>query len=358
MQVRRLWLSEFRNYASAELELSGGLTAIVGANGQGKTNLVEAIAYLSRLSSFRGAPVDSLVREGLLTAVVRAEIIQDGGREILIEAEIPRQGRQRVQVNRQRLVRSRDLVGLFRVSIFGPDDLELVKGGPGGRRDLLDETLVALDPTTDRLLADVDRVLRQRGALLKQVNGRLAGDDELTLDIWDERLTKFGGELGVRRQRLVEELTPLATSAYQALAQRRGEVRLKYEPAWLHHGLHMALLASRNDDLRRQITTVGPHRDDLDIELNRLAARTTASQGESRCLAYALRLAAHQLVTTQHREAPVLVLDDVFSELDPLRSSALLASLPPGQVIITTASGLPADARPDRVIAIDAGEIR
>lgn len=357
MRVRRLWLTEFRNYESADLELGPGLTAVVGANGQGKTNLVEALAYLARLSSFREAPLEALIRDGFEAAVIRADIVHNDGREVLIEAELSRRGRQRVQVNRQRLTRSRDMVGLLRVSIFSPDDLELVKGAPAGRRGLLDDTLVALDPKVDRLLSDVERTLRQRGALLKQVNGRLVGDDELTLDIWDSRLAEFGMELGRRRRELVGDLIPLATAAYQVLARRRGEVMLAYEPAWLADGLATALRDARRDDLRRQVTTVGPHRDDLDLVLNALPARTTASQGESRCLAYSLRLAAHQLVTLRHGETPVLVLDDVFSELDTERSSALLGNLPPGQVIITTASALPADARPEQIISIDTGRI-
>jgi DNA replication and repair protein RecF len=356
--VRTLALTDFRNYVQADLEFAEGCTAIVGANGQGKTNIAEALSYLASLVSFRGAPSDALVRTGATEAFVRATVVHDDGREILIEAQIVTSGRSRVQVNRQRLVRTRDLLGVLRVSVFSPDDLVMVKGGPAERRGYLDDTLVALSARHDRLRSDLDRVLKQRASLLKQAGGRLSSDMAFTLDVWDEKLAEIADVLGRERAALVVQLEPLVAKAYAALAGEPQPVSMSYNPAWLADGLAPALIASRAADVRRMSTTVGPHRDDLDVMLNGLATRTHASQGEQRTMALALRLAAHQLVTEHHNEAPVLVLDDVFSELDPDRSRALLANLPNGQVVITTASVLPEGAAPDKVMRIVEGAVR
>jgi DNA replication and repair protein RecF len=355
--VRTLALTDFRNYVQADLEFAAGCTAIVGANGQGKTNIAEALSYLASLLSFRGAPSDALVRTGATEAFVRATVMHDDGRELLIEAQIVTSGRSRVQVNRQRLVRTRDLLGVLRVSVFSPDDLVMVKGGPSERRGYLDDTLVALSARHDRLRSDLDRVLKQRASLLKQAGGRLSSDMAFTLDVWDTKLADIADTLGRERAALVVQLEPLVAKAYAALAGEVQPVSMSYAPAWLVDGLAPALVASRADDVRRMSTTVGPHRDDLDVMLNGLATRTHSSQGEQRTMALALRLAAHQLVTEHHNEAPVLVLDDVFSELDPERSKALLANLPYGQVVITTASVLPAGASPDKVMRIVDGAV-
>jgi DNA replication and repair protein RecF len=355
--VRTLALTDFRNYVQADLEFAAGCTAIVGANGQGKTNIAEALSYLASLLSFRGAPTDALVRTGATEAFVRATVMHDDGRELLIEAQIVTSGRSRVQVNRQRLVRTRDLLGVLRVSVFSPDDLVMVKGGPSERRGYLDDTLVALSARHDRLRSDLDRVLKQRASLLKQAGGRLSSDMAFTLDVWDTKLAEIADTLGRERAALVAQLEPLVAKAYAALAGEVQPVSMSYAPAWLVDGLAPALVASRADDVRRMSTTVGPHRDDLDVMLNGLATRTHSSQGEQRTMALALRLAAHQLVTEHHNEAPVLVLDDVFSELDPERSKALLANLPNGQVVITTASVLPEGASPDKVMRIVDGAV-
>ena len=171
MKLERLWLTDFRCYHEAEITFDPGLTAVVGANGQGKTNLMEAVAYLATLRSFRGAPNEALVRVGTPRAIVRAEAERDG-RSLLLEAEIVANGRNRTQLNRQPLRRARDLLGALRVTVFSPDDLVLVKGSPGERRELLDDVLVGLHPRHDQQRTDLDRVLRQRGALLKQAGGR------------------------------------------------------------------------------------------------------------------------------------------------------------------------------------------
>ncbi|CAB4884349.1 unannotated protein [freshwater metagenome] len=357
MLVRSLELVDFRNYNAAHLQFVTGTTAIVGDNGQGKTNLAESLGYLATLESFRGAPVDALIRQGADTAIIRAEVVHDDGRELLIEAEINRSGRNRVLVNRQRLGRSRELLGVLRVSVFSPDDLTLVKGGPGERRRLMDDTLVALAVKHDALRLEIDRILKQRNSLLKQCGGRLNDEVSLTLDVWDAKLAASGEQLGHARATLIARLSPMVLQAYEQLAGTPTPVELVYEPAWRRVGLLQALSVARTDDVRRQSSTVGPHRDDLEISLNGMPARTHASQGEQRSLALALRLGAHRLVADKVGTPPILVLDDVLSELDASRATALLANLPAGQVLITTASALPPDAHPDRVLRIRNGTV-
>lgn len=357
MIVERLELSDFRNYRSASFDLTSGTTAVLGKNGQGKTNFAEALAYLATLSSFRGAPPDALIRVGSDTGIVRATIRDVDEREILIEAELSRTGRNRVLVNKQKLGRTRDLLGVMRVSVFAPDDLVMIKGGPSERRRFLDDTLVALRTSYDSVRLELDRVVRQRNTLLKQAGGRLDDDAAFTLDVWDQRLSELGEQLGYARATLVARCQPMVAEAYEQLAGATAPVELVYEPEWRNSGLVAALKATRELDVRRGVSTVGPHRDELAIGLNGLPARTHASQGEQRTLALALRLAAHRLVAERTESTPVLVLDDVLSELDPDRSTALLANLPPGQVIITSASPLPAAAQPERTIEIDAGTV-
>jgi DNA replication and repair protein RecF len=356
VQLRELWLTDWRSYASAELGFAPGLTALLGDNGEGKTNLMEAVAYLATLSSFRGAPNEALVRHGAELAVVRAEGERDG-RALLIEAEVRPTGRGRVQVNRQRLSRARDLLGALRVTVFSPDDLELVKGGPAGRRRYLDDALVARQPKLDALRSELDRVLRQRNALLRQAGGRLTPGIEATLVVWDAKLTEAGEALAAARAGLVEELAPVLAEAYDQVAGRSAAVRARYVAPWREEGLAAALVGVRRDELRRGISLVGPHRDELELVLDAMPARTHASQGEQRSLALALRLAAHRVVTEATGSPPILLLDDVFSELDPDRGAALLAHLPAGQTLLSSASGLPPGAEPELVLRVRGGEV-
>jgi DNA replication and repair protein RecF len=389
VQVRTVWLTDFRNYTSAQLDLAPGLTAVVGANGEGKTNLLEALAWLASLSSFRAAPTDALVRRGASFAVVRA-LAEREGRELLLEAQIQPNGRSRVLVNRQPLRRSRDLLGALRVSVFTPDDLAIVKDGPGERRRFLDEALVSLHPRNDALRGALDKVLRQRNALLKQAGGRLDESAAFTLDVWDAKLAEAGAALTAARLHLLDRIGPLLGATYDALARRPAVVESAYESAWADPGgsatdgesaaehagagegdaepgereaglaaaLTAALAAARADDVRRGVSTVGPHRDDVALSIGGAPARTQASQGEQRTLALALRLAVHHVVAAAAESPPVLLLDDVFSELDPERSAALLAHLPDGcQTLLTTAAGLPPTAQPERVLRVAGGTI-
>jgi DNA replication and repair protein RecF len=363
VHLARLWLADFRNYRAAELVPAPGLTAIVGDNGEGKTNLLEAVGYLATLDSFRGAPGDALVRDGAQQAIVRAEVEREG-RTSLVEAELRPAGRDRVLVNRQALRRTRDLLGTIRATVFSPDDLVLVKGGPAERRRYLDDLLVACVPRHDALRTDLDRVLRQRGTLLKQAvgtsqgrQGRLSAEVAATLDVWDAQLAELGDRWGVARARLVDRLGPVVGDAYDAVASREARVTLGYEAPWREVGLAEALVRSRQDDLRRGASTVGPHRDEVRLVIDGMPARTHASQGEQRSLALALRLAGHAVVTEVTGSSPILLLDDVFSELDARRGAALVASLPPGQALLTTAGELPTGTTPDLVVRVRAGSI-
>lgn len=357
MIVRTLELVDFRNYHQARFDLQPGVTAVVGLNGQGKTNLAEALAYLSTLDSFRGAPTDALIRVGADAAIVRATVEHDDGREVLVELELGRVGRGKALVNRQRLARTRDLLGVIRVTVFSPDDLQIIKEGPALRRRLLDDTLVALALKYDAMRLELERVLKQRNVLLKNANGRLDAEAEVTLDVWDAKFAELGDQFGHARAVLVAKLSPLVGEAYQQLADRPTDVELRYEPPWRQRGMAGALGASRVEDVRRGVSTTGPHRDDVELFIGGLPARTHASQGEQRSLALALRLGAHRLVADKVGSAPLLVLDDVLSELDPVRSASLLTHLPAGQVVLTTAGVLPDAAHPDVVLRIADGAV-
>ncbi len=351
MRLAKVWLTDFRSYEQHEVELDTGLTAILGPNGVGKTNLLEAIGLLASLKSFRGAPTESLIRRGASSAIVRAEGERDG-RDVLIELELTR-GRTRAQVNKQKLQRTSDLLGALQVTFFAPDDLALVKEGPGVRRQYLDDLMVSLDPRFDSALSDLDRVLRQRGALLRQTRGSVDEATGMTLDVWDAKLGELGQRVTERREYTLGALMPLVGQAYEQLAGEPTEVIATYIRSWDGDELAEALAESRQQDVRRGVSTVGPHRDDLRLSLDGFASRSEASQGEQRTLALALRLAGHRLVAQHIGEAPLLLLDDVLSELDPDRARALLDNLPPGQTIITSASGLPPGTVPDHTLTFE-----
>lgn len=367
MELRRLWLTDFRCYRELDLELGPGATVVRGPNGQGKTSLLEAVSWIATARSFRGVPDAALVRSGTEQAIVRAESTR-GGSDVLVEAEIRATGRNRILVNRQPLPRRRELAEALRVTVFAPDDLELVKGGPSGRREYLDDLLVASATRYDAASTDFERVLKHRNALLK--SGRRDAETTTTLDVFDEQLARAGGEMVRGRLRLVARLAPWLHQAYEELAGAPSEVRGVYEADWSDEPLDVdsvdaveprllaALAARRPDELDRRVTLVGPHRDELRITLDGLGARTHASQGEQRTLALALRLAGHRVVTDVVGEDPVLLLDDVFSELDPARATALVAALPAGQTLVTTAGVVPDTVRPERWLRVVDGTVQ
>jgi DNA replication and repair protein RecF len=358
LEVRQLWLRDFRNYATAEMTLGSGLTVITGANGQGKTNLLEAVGFASTGSSFRRAANDTLVRRGAQAAIVRIEG-ERAGRPFLVEVEIPAVGRTRMQLNHQRARRVGDLTEVLGVSVFTPDDLVLVKGGPAERRRYLDEVMVACRPARDALRADLERILRQKSALLRQAHGVLSTDVRTTLAVWNEKLIHVGEALAAARVETVTALQPLVGEAYAQIAPdaEAPRVDLAYESAWRSTGLASALADAERDEVRRAACLIGPHRDDLAILLAGMPSRTQASQGEQRTMALALRLAAHRLVAAETGVRPVLLLDDIFSELDPQRSAALVAHLPAGQALLTTAGPVPAGTEPAATIAVADGRI-
>lgn len=335
-----LELAGFRSYGDLRWEPEPDVNVLAGRNGAGKTNLLEAIGYLGSLRSFRRVPDSELVAAGRERCVVRGEAEQ-GESSALVEIEIPAAGRRRAHLNRRRLSRAADLLGAVRAVVFLPDDLDFVKRSPSYRRHLLDATAVQIWPGAYQDQQDYERALRQRNALLRS-QGR--GADSATLDVWDGRLSQAGGKLMDRRQATIAALQEETAAMYRKMSESDVQVRLSYQAGWANPGegewsgqLAGALARSRSDDMERRMSTTGPHRDDLTIRLGERDSRTRASQGEQRTLALAIRLAAHAAVRRKTGEAPLLLLDDVFSELDAQRSTALTEALPGAQTFITTA---------------------
>jgi len=344
-------LVDFRTFASASFAPDPeGTTVLLAPNGTGKTSVLEAVGYLGTGRSFRGAAREIMIRNGADDAYVRATVRTEDT-EVLIEAQLSRHGRSRIQVNRQPARTRRDLADAVAVTTFAPEDVALVRGGPGGRRDVLDDALALLDHRAGALLEDVARVLRQRGALLRQVRGRLDAPAASTLDVWDERLAELGDDLVERRVALATQLAAPVGELYRRLSADDAAVGASYVASW-SGPLADALVAARGDDVRRGVSTVGPHRDDLALSISGRDARTQASQGEQRSLALAIRLAIHHLVTEARRRPPLLLLDDVFSELDAGRAHRLLELLPAGQALLTTAVAPPEGLRAADVIDV------
>ncbi len=343
-----MWLSwielvNFRNYGSLRWEPADGVNVLVGRNAAGKTNLLESIGYLSTLRSFRKAPDGVLIEAGSERAVVRGEVVAGSG-STLIELELARVGRRRTLMNRARLGRAADLLGKVRCVVFLPDDLDLVKRGPGYRRELLDSIAVQLWPGAYSDQREYERTVRQRNRLLKQMGRRV---DPVSLEVWDDRLALAGARMMARRSATIEAIATDVSDYYRNLAAEATAVSIVYRSVWgadqaeglegWADSLRRALGEARSVDLDRRLSTVGPHRDDVVILLDERDARMTASQGEQRTLTLALRLAAHQAIRAVTGESPLLLLDDVFSELDGRRATALARCLPSGQAFITTA---------------------
>jgi DNA replication and repair protein RecF len=339
--LRHLQVGQFRSWESADLALTPGPTVLVGRNGQGKTNLVEAVGYLATLGSHRVSADAPLVRHGATQAVVRAALRKDE-RELLVEVEINPGRANRVRVNRAPLSRPRELLGLVKTVLFAPEDLALVRGDPAERRRFLDDLLVSRTPRLAGVRSDYDRVLKQRNALLK--TAKLARGNALaTLDVWDGHLTELGGQLLAARLRLVTDLAPYVADAYAGVAGPGGDrAALGYSSTVplagngspvdpgrplpgaeeLAAALRERVAERRKDEVDRGITLVGPHRDDLVLHLGPAPAKGYASHGESWSFALAVKLACFALLRAEGDD-PILVLDDVFAELDAGRRSAL-----------------------------------
>jgi DNA replication and repair protein RecF len=343
MRLDWLTLAGFRSYAQLEWHPDPGVNVIVGRNGAGKTNLLEAVGYLGSLRSFRGAPDEALVGFDFERAYIRGQVTS-GASEALIELELRGRGGRQARVNTQRLARTSDLLGHVRFVTFLPEDLDIVKRGPGYRRDFLDATAVQLWPGSHLDQADFDRALRQRNAFLKQ-NDR----DDVTLGVWDERLAHAGGKVMARRARTIDAIRDHVgvvhadisgsdvSVDFDYLSGWKGELDARVSPAEFAQRFAEALAESRRRDRERRVTTVGPHRDEPILLLDGHDSRHHASQGEQRTLTLSLRVASHRAITDLIDRPPILLLDDVYSELDPDRSAALTQALPEAQTLVTTA---------------------
>jgi DNA replication and repair protein RecF len=370
VHLTRLALTDFRCYAAADVLLEPGVTAFTGANGQGKTNLVEAIGYVSTLASHRVATDAPLIRSGAERAIVRAQIAS-AERSLLVEIEINAGRANRAKLNRAPLQRPRQVLGALRTVLFAPEDLTLVKGDPGERRRYLDDLLVQSAPRYAGVRSDYDRVVKQRTALLKSARARPPGNRPMlgALEVWEEQLTRIGAELMAARLDLVGGLRPLIVKAYAAVSGDECAVEVSYRAAHLKQAaqdltepaadrellaasLQEALTAARTAEIERGVCLVGPHRDELDLRIGELPARGYASHGESWSLALALRLAAYELLRSAGGDQggdPVLLLDDVFAELDVDRRNRLAALAAAAEQVIVTAA-VPADV-PDALAA-------
>ncbi len=366
MHVTALSLTDFRCYPQADVELGAGVTSFVGSNGQGKTNLVEALGYVATLGSHRVSTDAPLVRFGTERALVRVQVARED-RATLVEIEINPGRANRARINRSPVPRPREVLGLLRTVLFAPEDLALVKGDPSERRRFLDELLVARTPRLAGVRADYDRVLKQRNALLKSASaarrgGSGAGDVLRTLEVWDTHLASVGGELLAARIDLVASLAPLVDKAYDTVSSGAGPASIEYvaslgpdvelasDRTLLTEAILAALERRRRDELDRGVSLVGPHRDDLLLKLGPAPAKGYASHGESWSYALALRLASYDLLRSDGTAGgePVLVLDDVFAELDVARRQRLADLVASAEQVLVTAA-VEADV-PDQLI--------
>ena len=349
MYVRRVELTDFRSYERVAVDFDPGVAVLVGQNGMGKTNLIEALGYVATLDSHRVATDAPLVRAGAASAVIRCEIVHDG-RELLVELEIVPGRANRARLNRSPVRRSRDVLGALRMVLFAPEDLELVRGDPAERRRYLDDLLVARLPRFAGVRADYDRVVKQRNALLRTAYltrkvGGTRGQDLSTLAVWDQHLAHHGAELLAGRLELAAALGPHLTKAYDAVAAGRATATIAYasrlgeslvpDRPQLEQALLASLAERRQNEIDRGVTLVGPHRDDLTLTLGDLPTKGYASHGESWSFALALRLAAYDLLRADGIE-PVLVLDDVFAELDSGRRERLAALVSDATQLLVT----------------------
>src|SRR3954466_8673573 len=349
MYVRRVELTDFRSYERVAVDLDPGVSVLVGQNGVGKTNLIEALGYVATLDSHRVATDAPLVRAGATSAVIRSAIVHEG-RELLVELEIVPGKANRARLNRSPARRPREVLGALRMVLFAPEDLELVRGDPAERRRYLDDLLVARQPRYAGVRSDYDRVVKQRNALLRTAYltrkvGGTRGQDLSTLAVWDQHLAHHGAELLAGRLELAAALAPHLTKAYDAVAAGRARASIAYVSRLgeslvpgrpqLEHALLASLAERRQNEIERGVTLVGPHRDDLALTLGDLPTKGDASHGESWSFALALRLAAYDLLRTDGIE-PVLVLDDVFAELDSGRRDRLAALVADASQLLVT----------------------
>jgi DNA replication and repair protein RecF len=356
MFIRELSVRDFRSWEHADLELSPGRTVLLGANGNGKTNLLEAVGYLATLGSHRVSADAPLIRMGATQARIGATVVNTG-RELRVDVELKAGSANRAQINRSPVRRSREILGILQTVLFAPEDLALVRGDPGERRRFLDELSTARLPRLAGVRADYDKVLRQRSALLKTAGRQSRSRADLgTLDVWDGHLADHAAVLLAERLRLVHDLYPHLSQAYRSIAPESRPAAIAYrcgylppellDPArvpepgdaqLLHEIMLRELAAARNRELDRGVCLVGPHRDDLELLLGSAPAKGFASHGESWSFALALRLASFELLRGEGSE-PVLLLDDVFAELDRRRRTALAEVVAGAEQVLITAA--------------------
>jgi DNA replication and repair protein RecF len=354
--VGALGLNDFRCYSEVSVEFGRGITTLIGANGQGKTNIIEAIGYVALLDSHRVSTDAPLVRIGAERATVRCRVVRDD-RPTLIELEINPGRANRARINQSPVPRPREVLGILRTVLFAPEDLALVKGDPSQRRRFLDDLLVTRWPRLAAVRADFDRVLKQRNALLKTAaqarrSGGRSPDVLSTLDVWDTHVATAGAELLAARLHILDELAPLVAHAYEVVSSGAGEAACSYVTslgthAELPHGraelfdlLMQAMADKRKEELDRGVSLVGPHRDDVLLTLGPVPAKGYASHGESWSFALALRLASYDLLRAEAMGdgEPVLILDDVFAELDVQRRTRLAELVAPAEQVLITAA--------------------
>ncbi|MDT7796946.1 MAG: replication and repair protein RecF [Actinomycetota bacterium] len=381
MYLRHLQVTDFRSWPQADLALEPGPTVLVGQNGRGKTNLLEAIGYVATLGSHRVATDAPLIRHGCERALVRVAVVNDD-RELTVELEITAGRANRARVNRGAVGRPRDVLGILRTVLFSPEDLALVRGDPGERRRFLDELLVLRAPRYAGVRADYEKVLKQRNALLKTAGKRRTGREDpyalSTLEVWDDHLAVAGAELLAARLNLVADLGPYAAAAYMGVAPDSRPATISYksslgdalpetygvpdgeraQPGVLKDVLVTALGEARKAELERGISLVGPHRDELELILGEAPAKGYASHGESWSFALALRLGSYELLRGEAGE-PVLLLDDVFAELDRKRRARLAEVAASAEQVLVTAAvdeDVPSELAGSRFVVAD-GEV-
>ncbi|MFJ9782214.1 DNA replication/repair protein RecF [Amycolatopsis sp. NPDC101161] len=381
MYLRHLQVTDFRSWPQADLALEPGPTVLVGQNGRGKTNLLEAIGYVATLGSHRVATDAPLIRHGCERALVRVAVVNDD-RELTVELEITAGRANRARVNRGVVGRPRDVLGILRTVLFSPEDLALVRGDPSERRRFLDELLVLRAPRYAGVRADYEKVLKQRNALLKTAGKRRTGREDpyalSTLEVWDDHLSVAGAELLAARLNLVADLGPHAAAAYMGVAPDSRPAKISYksslgdalpetygvpdgeraQPEVLKDVLLKALGEARKAELERGISLVGPHRDELELILGEAPAKGYASHGESWSFALALRLGSYELLRAEAGE-PVLLLDDVFAELDRKRRARLAEVAASAEQVLVTAAvdeDVPGELAGGRFVVAD-GEI-
>jgi len=361
MHVKHLSLGNFRNYESAELALEPGITVLVGRNGQGKTNLVEAIGYCSTLTSHRISGYVPLIKTQTSKAIIRL-LAEHQDRQNLVELELSTEGSNRAKVNRGDLSRLRDVLGYIQTVIFAPEDLNLVKGDPSDRRNFLDQLLVQISPRLAGTLSDYDRVLRQRNTLLKTSRSLPANSPGLsTLEAWDHSLVELGSEIIIQRENLVQMLNPYLDSAYKAISEEKNNPSMFIKTSVLSTAIDIdsesdlenkaikkediadkflaRLKELRSKELERGVSLVGPHRDDLVLKLGELPAKGYISHGETWSYALSLKLACVALLKSKSQAGdPILILDDVFAELDTVRRNRLVDLISGNEQVIITAA--------------------